>query len=105
MSEGFVKVADVSEVPEQKMKRVQLGGDDVLLANVGGKFYAMGAVCTHRGGPLDEGELEGTTVTCPFHGGQFDVTSGKTIRPPPMKDEPAYEVRVEGPSVLLRKKG
>jgi nitrite reductase/ring-hydroxylating ferredoxin subunit len=53
------------------------------------------------GGPLGEGELDGTIVTCPWHSGEFDVTSGKMVGPPPEEDEPAYEVRVEGDDVQV----
>jgi len=100
----FIKVAETSEVPAGSMKAVKVGGEDVLLANVGGKFYAIGNVCTHRGGPLNEGTLQGTVVTCPWHGGQFDLANGNAVAPPPRMPAPAYEVRVEGSSVLVRKK-
>lgn len=100
----FVKVADTSEVPADSMKLVKVGGEDVLLANVSGKFYAIGSVCTHRGGPLAEGTLQGTTVTCPWHGGQFDVANGSAVAPPPRMPEPAYDVKVEGTSLLLKKR-
>lgn len=86
------------------MKLVKVGGEDVLLANIQGKFYAIGNTCTHRGGPLAEGTLEGTVVTCPWHGGQFDLTTGNAVAPPPRMPEPAYEVKVDGNSILLRKR-
>ncbi len=86
------------------MKKVNLGGEDVLVANVDGQFYAIANSCTHQGGPLDEGELEGTVVTCPWHGGQFDVTTGKVLEPPPRADETSFEVKIQGTDVLLKKK-
>ena len=104
MSEGYAKVGKVSDFPSGKMKKVGLGGEDVLVANVDGKLYAITATCTHRGGPLHEGELDGTTVICPWHGGQFDVTTGKVVSPPPMRDEVAFDVKVEGSEILLKKK-
>lgn len=104
MSEGYVKVGQISEFLEGSMKKVQVGGEDVLVANVGGKLYAITATCTHRGGPLDEGELNGTVVVCPWHGGQFDVTTGKVVSPPPMRDEVPFEVQIQGSDVLLKKK-
>jgi nitrite reductase/ring-hydroxylating ferredoxin subunit len=103
MGEGYEKVGQVSDFPVGSMKKVTLWGQDVLLANSGGTIFAIGNKCTHRGGPLNEGELEGTTVTCPWHGGQFDVSSGKVLAPPPMKDEQAYQVRIEGDDVLVKK--
>jgi len=104
MSEGYVKVGQVVEFPVGSLKKVVFGGEDVLVANVGGTLYAIGNTCTHRGGPLDEGELEGNNVICPWHGGQFDVTTGKVVGPPPMKDESLFDVRVEGSDVLMKRK-
>lgn len=104
MSEGYVKVGQVAEFPVGSLKKVVFGGEDVLVANVGGKLYAIANTCTHRGGPLDEGELEGNNVICPWHGGQFDVTTGKVVGPPPTKDEILFDVRVEGSDVLMKRK-
>jgi len=104
MSEGYVKVGQVAEFPAGSLKKVVFGGEDVLVANVGGKIYAITNTCTHRGGPLNEGELEGSTVICPWHGGQFDVTTGKVVGPPPMKDEIPFDVRIEGSDVLMKRK-
>lgn len=104
MSEAYVKVGQVSDFPPSSLKKVQVAGEDVLVANVGGKIYAITATCTHRGGPLDEGELDGTVVICPWHGGQFDVTTGKVVSPPPMKDESSFEVQIQGSDVLLKRK-
>ncbi|OFX16841.1 hypothetical protein A3K71_04515 [archaeon RBG_16_50_20] len=104
MSEVFVKVGKLSDFSEGKLKKVQVAGEEAVVANISGKIYAMTATCTHRGGPLDEGELDGTTVICPWHGGQFDVTTGKVVSPPPMKDEVAFDVQIEGSDVLLKKR-
>lgn len=91
------------------MLGAKVGNVDVLVANVDGKFYAMGGVCTHRGGILPNGKLEGKVVTCPRHGSQFDVTTGKNLAGPKILgvrgttgDEPAYEVKVEGENILVR---
>jgi nitrite reductase/ring-hydroxylating ferredoxin subunit len=104
MSEGYTKVGQVSEFSVGKLKKVQVAKENVVIANVNGTIYAMKATCTHRGGPLDEGDLEGTTVTCPYHGGQFDITTGKAVAPPPKKDEVSFEVKIEGTDVLLKKR-
>ena len=100
----FVRVASTAEVPEGGMKKVMLGGQQVLLANVKGKFYAIGNVCTHVGGPLDKGRLDGHEVECPLHGSRFDVTTGLVKRGPAARPEPVYEVKVEGSEVRLRPK-
>jgi len=104
MSEGFVRVGQLPDFPAGKLKKVKVRGEDVVVANIDGKIYAITATCTHRGGPLDEGELEGTTIICPWHGGQFDMTTGKVVSPPPMKDEAAFDVQIQGSDVLLKKK-
>jgi len=79
----FVRVASPSEIPEGKMKKVIVGSQQVLVANVMGKYYAIGNVCTHFGGSLDRGILDGQEVQCPLHGSRFDVTNGQVKRGPP----------------------
>jgi nitrite reductase (NADH) small subunit len=74
---GFVRVAKVATVPPGQILEVHVAGKNVAVANVGGNFYAISNTCLHRGGPLGQGPLEGTMVTCPWHGWAFDVTSGK----------------------------
>ena len=64
--------------------------------NVGGRLYATQNECTHRQGPLSEGELEGSTVTCPWHGSQFDVTTGAVLQGPATEPLKTYTVVVEG---------
>ena len=100
----FVKVASTSDIPQGAMKRVSLGTQPVLLVNLGGKYYAIGAVCTHMGGPLERGTLEGHEVQCPWHGSHFDVTTGAVKRGPAAKPEPSFEVKVEGQDIKLRPK-
>jgi len=106
---GFVKVAEIQEVPAGAMKVVKPGEIEILIINVEGKFYAIGNKCTHMGGDLSKGKLEGSVVTCPRHGAKFDVMTGKSVAGPKigflrMKtgDEPAYEVKVEGNDILLK---
>ncbi|HKM75380.1 MAG TPA: non-heme iron oxygenase ferredoxin subunit [Candidatus Bathyarchaeia archaeon] len=104
MSDTFVKVGQKDDFPSGSLKKVNVGGVDVLVANVDGQIHAIANTCTHQGGPLDEGELEGTVVTCPWHGGQFDVVSGKVLEPPPRADGTSFEVKIQGTDVLLKKK-
>ncbi len=98
----FVRVAYTNEMPQGGMKKVMLGAQQILLANIGGNFYAIGNVCTHVGGPLDRGKLDGHEVECPLHGSRFDMTSGQVKRGPAARPEPVYEVKVEGNEVKLR---
>ena len=73
---AFVRVARVAEVPEGTGKAVQANGRAVALFNVAGNFHAVDGICPHQGGPLGEGYLQGTVVTCPWHFWQFDVVKG-----------------------------
>lgn len=74
--------------------RVDFQGTPVAVFNVGGTFLAIGARCPHRGGPLERGPVSGTVVTCPWHGSQFDLTTGAVLRGPASSAVPHYEVRV-----------
>ena len=74
------KVAVAGEVPVGGMKKMSVAGKDILLANVNGAFFAIDARCPHLGGDLSQGRLEGTVVTCPRHGTQFDVVDGHIVR-------------------------
>ena len=95
----FHKVAEVKDIPPGGSKAVQVDDQKIALFNVEGTFYAIGAECTHQGGPLAEGSLEGTTVTCPWHGATFEVGTGKNLTPPAPNEVPSYKVRVEGNGV------
>ncbi len=97
-----VKVTEISQVPLGTGKAVQAGAKQVAIFNVGGAFYALDSLCTYRHGPLAEGALEGTIVTCPWHGSKFDVMSGQVVKGPASRPVSAYPVRVEGTDVLVR---
>ena len=82
-------------------KLVEIGGKKIALFNVGGMYYAIDDTCTHLGGPLSEGELEGNEVTCPWHGGIFNVTTGAVVGGPPPGNVASYPVRVVGSDVEI----
>jgi len=96
----FVKVAEAADVPPGTGKCVEANGKQVALFNVDGTFHAIDNTCLHRGGPLGEGELEGAVVTCPWHGWQYDVTTGADTMDDSERVE-RYEVQVEGSAVLV----
>jgi len=96
-----IKVASVSEIPAGEMKLVEVGGEEIVIANLGGQFVAFANKCTHRGGPLAEGELRGEVVVCPWHSGQFNVRTGEAVAPPPSQPIATYQVRVQGDDVYL----
>lgn len=77
-----VRACSINDVPPGAMKKVKADSEDLLIANVDGKYYAMNNWCTHAEGDLSEGGIEGKVVTCPDHGAQFDVTTGEPLLGP-----------------------
>jgi 3-phenylpropionate/trans-cinnamate dioxygenase ferredoxin subunit len=77
---NFVSVAKTGELNNGTMKQVNIQGHELLIAQVGGKYYATDNRCLHMGGNLSQGKLEGTVVTCPRHGSQFDLKDGRVVR-------------------------
>ena len=96
----FVKVARLAELSPGRGRTVQANGRSVAVFHAGGRIYATANECAHRGGPLGEGALDGTTVTCPWHGFRFDVATGQCTHAPGLRVE-AVPVRVEGEDVLV----
>jgi len=94
------RAAKVSEIPPGSIKELQVAGKLVALANIGGTFYAINNTCLHRGGPLGQGQLEGSVVTCPWHGWQFDVTTGKAVMDP-TAGVGCFRTEVQGDEVFL----
>ncbi len=105
LSDDFVKVADTKDIQPSQMKEVEVNGENICVANVEGKYYAIGSICTHEGGPLADGTLEGYEVECPWHNSKFDVRTGEVTSPPASEPEPAYEVKVDGNSILIKIQG
>jgi len=104
MSEDFVKVAESSDIGPSTMKAVDVGREKICIINIDGNFYATGNVCTHMGGPLNEGKLEGFEVECPWHGSKFDVRTGEPTKPPARLAVSSYEVKVQDNSILVKKR-
>ena len=96
-----VKVGKLADFPEGEMRGLTVNGNEILIANVKGKVYAMHSVCTHEGGPLAEGELEEYRVTCPWHGAVFDVRTGKVLEAPAEKNEETFKVSIKGEEVFV----
>jgi 3-phenylpropionate/trans-cinnamate dioxygenase ferredoxin component len=94
-------VAKVSDIAAGTTRRVVVDGGELLLCNVEGRLYAIEDVCTHDGGPLDQGELEGETVICPRHGATFDVRTGDALTLPAVVPLMTYPVSVEGDDVFI----
>jgi ferredoxin-NADP reductase/nitrite reductase/ring-hydroxylating ferredoxin subunit len=104
LSEGnFIKVADAKDILPSQMKEVDVDGQKVIIVNIDSKYYAIGSICTHEGGPLADGILSGYEVECPWHGSKFDVRTGDVISPPANEPEPSYEIKVDGNQILIKK--
>jgi ferredoxin-NADP reductase/nitrite reductase/ring-hydroxylating ferredoxin subunit len=101
-NEGFVKVAKKSEIPLAHMKELQVNGQSVCVANIDGKFYAISNICSHEGGPLADGKLEGYEVECPWHQSKFDMRTGDVKAPPAVERQAAYEVKIFGEDIMLK---
>jgi len=97
----LIKVSTLTDLAPGTCRQVDAGGRPVALFNVNGMMYAIHGTCTHRGGPLGEGELDGSVVTCPWHGAQFDVTSGQVVGPPAERSVHAYRVVVEDEDIKV----
>lgn len=96
----YVKLATLAELPPGGAKEVEHEGRVYALFNIDGVISAIDGICPHQGGPLAEGAVEGTMVTCPWHGWQFDVCSGKTPLGSRIK-QAVFEVKVEDQDVLV----
>jgi 3-phenylpropionate/trans-cinnamate dioxygenase ferredoxin component len=77
---AYVPIARADELQDGEMKKVEVDGRELLLARVGGSYYAIDDRCPHMGGDLSKGSLQGSVVTCPRHGSQFDVRNGQLVR-------------------------
>lgn len=94
------RVANVADVPPGTSKELAAAGRIVALFNVDGTFHAMDGVCPHAGGPLGEGVLKGSVITCPWHGWQFDVSTGRHCLNSRLQ-HPSFPVTVEGTEVYV----
>ena len=96
----LTKVAQASDILPGTGKVVQAGGKSIAVFNCDGTFYAIDNTCKHRGGPLGEGSLSGTTVTCPWHGWEYNVASGACQMDPSITVQ-KFDVKVAGDDVLV----
>jgi len=104
----YIKVLEVSQLPAGEMTMVKVRGKEILLANLDGSYHAVANKCSHLGGSLAKGSLDGKVVTCPRHGAQFDLTNGGAVGDAQImilkmgvKDLESYPVKVEGAEILV----
>ena len=98
----FVRAVGTSELVAGKGTVVELSGVRIAVFNVDGAFYAMNDSCTHANGPLSERDVDGTVVTCPWHGATFDIKTGAAVGPPALDGVGSYEVKIDGEDALVK---
>src|SRR5260221_1549757 len=92
----LLKTAKTKDVPPGQAAAFTIEGQKIALFNVEGTYHAIGDTCTHLGGPLSEGDVQGTRVTCPGHGPDFDLKTGAVLGRPARTGVPSYKFLVEG---------
>lgn len=102
-SDEYEAVLPVESVEENKLYRVVVTGVPVVLLRQGLQYYAISATCPHAGGPLDEGELQGDVVQCPWHGSRFRMRDGRVLTGPATSKAPRYDVRVRNGQIELKR--
>jgi 3-phenylpropionate/trans-cinnamate dioxygenase ferredoxin component len=90
----FVEIAPASELPNGERLFVEVGGQSLVVFNIAGQYFSIADICSHDDGPVGEGDIENFNITCPRHGGEFDIRTGKAVQLPVVEDIPAYPVKV-----------
>lgn len=98
----WIDVAAVDEIEAGGVMVVDVDGAEVAVFNIDGGFYALADVCTHDGGTLADGAVEGHEIECPRHGARFDIRTGRVTAPPAYEDVTTYPVRVVNGRVQVR---
>ena len=97
----YVEIAPASELPNGERMFVEVGGRMIVIFNIAGQYFSIADVCSHDEGPVGEGDLEGYNITCPRHGAQFDVRTGKVTQMPAVVDIPAYPIQIRAGNIFL----
>jgi nitrite reductase/ring-hydroxylating ferredoxin subunit len=101
--EDFEPVIALADLPENSLRKVVASGTPIVLLRLGERVHAIGATCTHAGGPLDEGALQGDVVQCPWHGSRFRMRDGRVLTGPATVNAPRYDVRVREGQVEVKR--
>ncbi len=101
-TERFVGVARVGEIADGGVKVVRIEDQAIAVFRLGGEYFALDDVCTHDGGPLAEGVIEGDQIECPRHGARFSIRSGEALCLPATGAVTTYAVRIEGDEIQVR---
>ncbi len=97
----YVEIAPASELPNGERLFVEIEGRPIVIFNIAGQYFSIADVCSHDDGPVGEGTLEGYKITCPRHGAQFDVRTGKVMQMPAVVDIPAYPIQIRDGTIYL----
>lgn len=97
----FEPVARVPDVPPGAYLEFEVGGREIILAHIGGRFYAFAAICSHLDGPLVQGSMVDGVITCPWHFSRFRVDTGSVVQGPATEPLAVYATRVEGDRILV----
>lgn len=97
----YIEIAPVSELPNGERLFVDLGDKPIVIFKIADQIFAIGDVCSHDEGPLGDGLLEGHSVVCPRHGGEFNIRTGQALQMPAVVDIPAYPVQVRGGMIFV----
>ena len=97
----YLEIAPVEDLPPGERLFVEIGGKPLVIFNIAGQYFSIGDVCSHDDGPVGEGVIDGFNITCPRHGAQFDIRTGKVTQMPAVVDIPAYPVQVRSGVIYL----
>ena len=101
MNNGFIRVANISEILPGEVKSFVVNNEMIAICNVGGNFYAIKDECTHMEFPLSDGVLENETITCAYHGAEFNVRTGEALCMPAVGPVETYELKVDGDDIYV----
>jgi nitrite reductase/ring-hydroxylating ferredoxin subunit/uncharacterized membrane protein len=102
-SEGWISVLSAQELAADESRRVMIDGNPVMIHRTAHQVYALGATCSHAGGPLEQGTIEGECVTCPWHQSVFNMRDGRVVHGPATQAQPRYETRWKGNMIEVRR--
>ena len=97
----FIEIARVDEISNGERLFFAIDNESIVLFNIGGQYYAIADICSHDGGPLGDGDVDGLEVACPRHGARFDIRTGKALSLPAIVDIPAYPIRIVGDAIQI----
>lgn len=98
----FIKVAKVSDIAPGTVKKIDVNGEQIAVANLNGQFFAINDLCTHKQCSLSGGSIDGQNIVCPCHGGQFDLKTGEAKTPPATTNTKTYEIKVENDEIWIK---